>query len=48
MRSNRLNNFAFPVYIEKFFSPADHKLEKKILAIRYHMINKEGELRSDF
>ena len=40
-RSSDLKSFAFPVYISRMLSPADHVIESKLLAKRRELINND-------
>ena len=47
-RSHYLQNYPTPVYVKKFLSQDDRRLEKELLAKRYEMVTTEGKDRKDF
>ena len=47
-RSHYLENYPTPVYVKKFLSQDDCRLEKELLDKRYEMVTTEGKDRKDF
>ena len=47
-RSHYLQNYPTPVYVKKFLSQDDRRLEKQLLAKHYEMVTTEGKDRKDF